>query len=231
MILLMFSRYLYNESVTLHSVTTALNTLYAAHKYMCPGLAKKVVEYLQENLTEVNVLLVLQHICLFCYCSNFSKPGGVGSGNVQPEDAISTANFWDVPVTTSQPSKRGPAMFDAPTAPLAEHDELLDIDSDGDGGSGSGWCTSEPELTPTEDDVREFEAGMAVAAASTVGKAQKGRQKVNCCEALLKQCLDLIDEETSAVIKSEDFEGMQNYKRTVFFFFKNSRVLSLLSCY
>lgn len=35
-------RYLYNETVNLQSVMTALNTLYAAHKYMCPGLAKQV---------------------------------------------------------------------------------------------------------------------------------------------------------------------------------------------
>ena len=35
-------RYLYNETVNLQSVMTALTTLYAAHKYMCPGLAKQV---------------------------------------------------------------------------------------------------------------------------------------------------------------------------------------------
>ena len=35
-------RYLYNESIDLPSVMTALTTLYAAHKYMCPGLAKEV---------------------------------------------------------------------------------------------------------------------------------------------------------------------------------------------
>ena len=37
-----FCRYLYNESINLPSVMTALTTLYAAHKYMCPGLAKEV---------------------------------------------------------------------------------------------------------------------------------------------------------------------------------------------
>ena len=42
-------RYLYNEEVTLQSVMTALTTLYAAHKYMCPGLAKVVVRYLKEQ--------------------------------------------------------------------------------------------------------------------------------------------------------------------------------------
>ena len=35
-------RYLYNENIDLPSVMTALTTLYAAHKYMCPGLAKEV---------------------------------------------------------------------------------------------------------------------------------------------------------------------------------------------
>ena len=42
-----FRRYLYNESVQLQSVMTALTTLYAAHKYMCPGLAKVAVKYLR----------------------------------------------------------------------------------------------------------------------------------------------------------------------------------------
>ena len=93
-------RYLYNENIDLPSVMTALTTLYAAHKYMCPGLAKEViilqipfktsicnrtsrlsfggfyylihltlfqvVSYLKNNLKENNVLLVLQHICLYC---------------------------------------------------------------------------------------------------------------------------------------------------------------------
>lgn len=40
-----FSRYLYNETVNLQSVMTALTSLYAAHKYMCPGLAKQVSNY------------------------------------------------------------------------------------------------------------------------------------------------------------------------------------------
>ena len=38
-------RYLYNETVNLQSVMTALTTLYAAHKYMCPGLAKQVMRF------------------------------------------------------------------------------------------------------------------------------------------------------------------------------------------
>ena len=37
-----FLRYLYHENIDLPSVMTALTTLYAAHKYMCPGLAKEV---------------------------------------------------------------------------------------------------------------------------------------------------------------------------------------------
>ena len=42
-------RYLYNESINLQSVMTALTTLYAAHKYMCPGLAKEVSKGYQIN--------------------------------------------------------------------------------------------------------------------------------------------------------------------------------------
>ena len=37
-----------------------------------------------------------------------------------------------------------------------------------------------------EDDQREFEAGMVVS-------TTKSGRKINCCEQLLKQCLELID--------------------------------------
>ena len=160
---------------------TALTTLYAAHKYMCPGLAKQVVSYLKENLTDKNVLLVLQHICLYC------------SGT--DESSEDSANFWDVPITkspTKSASKTAETAIDiAPSAPPAtdvEDEPLLD---------DSGWASQ-----PTEDDVRDFEAGMVV------GTGRGGRQKVNCCQTLLKQCLDLIDEEATAVLVSEDFEDL-----------------------
>ncbi len=69
-------RYLYNESVTIQSVMTALTTLYAAHKYMCPGLARIVVNYLREHLSEKNVLLVLQviahQIIIRMFCEHFA---------------------------------------------------------------------------------------------------------------------------------------------------------------
>ena len=98
-------------------------------------------------------------------------------------------------------------------------DEECDYEGYGDGTSEavtSGWCTSDPDFfpSPTPEDVQAFEAGMAVNADTVSGSSiKKGqprsgrRQKVNCCQTLLKQCLDLIDAETSTIIKSEDFEG------------------------
>ena len=52
-----------------------------------------------------------------------------------------------------------------------------------------------------EDDQREFEAGMVVS-------TTKSGRKINCCEQLLKQCLELIDREASAVLGSEDLEDL-----------------------
>ncbi len=53
-----------------------------------------------------------------------------------------------------------------------------------------------------EDDMREFEAGMAVS------DARSGGKKVNCCDALLKQCLELIDLQATTVLASEDVEDL-----------------------
>lgn len=52
-----------------------------------------------------------------------------------------------------------------------------------------------------EDDQREFEAGMVVS-------TSKSGRKVNCCDQLLKQCLELIDREASYVLASEDVEDL-----------------------
>ena len=114
-VLFFISRYLYNETVNLQSVMTALTTLYAAHKYMCPGLAKIVVKYLKENLSEKNVLFVLQHICLYCASATSSSSsaaaaGGGGAGASSSSTSSSSAattqqellaTYWDVPITSS----------------------------------------------------------------------------------------------------------------------------------
>ena len=36
----------------------------------------------------------------------------------------------------------------------------------------------------------------------------KSGQKINCCDQLLKQCLELIDREASVVLGSEDLEDL-----------------------
>ena len=40
------------------------------------------------------------------------------------------------------------------------------------------------------------------------GWGPSGRQKVNCCKALMRKCLELIDSEASAVLASEDIEDL-----------------------
>lgn len=48
------------------SVETALRTLYAAHKYQCPELVQKCVDYLSQNLNVNNILSILSNIPLLC---------------------------------------------------------------------------------------------------------------------------------------------------------------------
>ena len=54
-----------------------------------------------------------------------------------------------------------------------------------------------------DDDLQDFTSGMSVT--TTNGNR---RVKVNCCNALLKQCLELIDVKASAVLGSEDIEDL-----------------------
>lgn len=66
-------RYLYREDVHLQSVSTALATLYAAHKYLCAGLVKTCTSYLNSNLNATNVLEIYQHLRLYCNQDEESK--------------------------------------------------------------------------------------------------------------------------------------------------------------
>jgi len=184
---------------------TALTTLYAAHKYMCPGLARLVVAYLRENLSEKNVLLVLQHICLYCTSSSPAAKA-TASANADPSPPPAPI-YWEEEEATAITKSPSPRAFDlsepssspAPSAPplssiAADHEEnspLLDEEA-------PNPASSTVELV-TEDDLREFEVGMAVS-------DEKGR--VNCCAALLRDCLELIDRRATAVLKSEDVEDV-----------------------
>lgn len=51
-------RYLYKEEVVIQSVPTALSTFYAAQKYLCPGLMKLCITYLDQKLDVSNALQV-----------------------------------------------------------------------------------------------------------------------------------------------------------------------------
>ncbi|EEB18556.1 bpb/poz domain containing protein, putative [Pediculus humanus corporis] len=58
-------RYLYGKEVNIQSASTALNILYAAHKYLCSGLIQVCVKYLDENMNEKNVLEIYTHARLY----------------------------------------------------------------------------------------------------------------------------------------------------------------------
>ncbi|KYN20232.1 BTB/POZ domain-containing protein 6-B [Trachymyrmex cornetzi] len=55
-----FLKYLHDEPVNFISVTTARVTLDAAHQYLCPGLARLAVVYLEKHLTPSTVLEIYQ---------------------------------------------------------------------------------------------------------------------------------------------------------------------------
>ncbi len=145
---------------------------------MCPGLARIVVKYLKENLTERNVLLVLQHICLYC-------------NNSSPKSIPPTLGMVDLDVAVTQPPQASTSRAFAASAPPFEDEDDLEVEPLLYRGSTSS-------TTVTEDDLRDFETGMA---------ADNG-SGLNCCSALMKDCLELIDSEASAVLESEDLEDV-----------------------
>lgn len=91
---------------------------------------------------------------------------------------MGSSGIWEVPVTAEPRLK--------PTAPPLEEEEEDKI------------------TTVTEDDLRNFEVGMAVPDESTRG----GKTRINCCAGLLKDCLKLIDKEADKVLQHEDLEDM-----------------------
>ena len=92
--------------------------------------------------------------------------------------------YWNVPVTEPPRSIRNEKDSLVPSAPPADEDE-------------------DQLLLANDDDLRDFTSGMSV----TTSNGNR-RVKVNCCNALLKQCLELIDVKASAVLGSEDIEDL-----------------------
>lgn len=70
-----FLRYLHDEPVNFISVSTARATLDAAHQYLCPGLARLAVSYLEENLTPSTVLEIYQGLGLYANDLREGDPG------------------------------------------------------------------------------------------------------------------------------------------------------------
>lgn len=157
----------------------------------------QVVRYLRENLTDKNVLLVLQHICLYC-----SSAAGRSSGHewasldeappitVGPTKLCRSISMYDAAVAAagSDPAGTTPTPSAPPLPTISENEEEEPL--------------LEEDCSILEDDQREFEAGMAVSCTTKSGR------KVNCCDQLLKQCLELIDREASVVLASEDVEDL-----------------------
>uniref|UniRef100_A0A0A9WD89 BTB/POZ domain-containing protein 2 n=1 Tax=Lygus hesperus TaxID=30085 RepID=A0A0A9WD89_LYGHE len=68
-------RYLYKEEVVIQSVPTALSTFYAAQKYLCPGLMKLCITYLDQTLDVSNALQVFEFIRMCSgQCGTASAP-------------------------------------------------------------------------------------------------------------------------------------------------------------
>ncbi|XP_012525483.1 BTB/POZ domain-containing protein 6-B isoform X2 [Monomorium pharaonis] len=70
-----FLRYLHDEPVNFISVSTARATLDAAHQYLCPGLARLAVSYLEEHLTPSTVLEIYQGLGLYANDLREGNPG------------------------------------------------------------------------------------------------------------------------------------------------------------
>ena len=152
------------------------------------SLIPKVVRYLRENLTEKNVLLVLQHICLYCSSAAISSHDETPPITVGPSKKCRSVSIYN---TSSLYETDDPAPSAPPLPTISENGE-----------------DQQEEKPLLADDLfldtasHDFEAGMAVS------NSGKGSKKVNCCDALLKQCLELIDREASYVLASEDLEDL-----------------------
>lgn len=79
-------RYLYKEDVSLQSVSTALSTLYAAQKYLCPGLVRECLVYLDSAISSVNALQVYEHLRVHSGHAPSAPPLEVLLANTRPED-------------------------------------------------------------------------------------------------------------------------------------------------
>ena len=151
----------------------------------CPILLQ-VVRYLKDNLSEKNVLLVLQHICL--YCSSAST-------------RTASSEWLDEapPITVGPKKGRSLSLYETDNDPTPSAPPLPTITENEENEEGHPLLEAEDYML-LETDEREFEAGMAVS--SSLGR------KVNCCDDLLKECLDLIDKQASYVLASEDIEDL-----------------------
>lgn len=55
-----YSRYIYTDTIVFNTVEEAIGVLYAAKKYMLPHLSQKCHDYVLDNLSPNNVLLVYE---------------------------------------------------------------------------------------------------------------------------------------------------------------------------
>lgn len=82
-------RHLYHEDVQLQSVSTALTTLYAANKYICPELVRICVRYLDNNITIGTVLQIYQHVRFYStYLNEEEKSDPLCSPSAPPQSEL-----------------------------------------------------------------------------------------------------------------------------------------------
>jgi hypothetical protein len=147
------------------------------------------------------VLLVLQHICLYCSSAtsrtstDWSAIDDSDPITVGPSNRCRSVSMYETE-TTSEVSLLSPSAPPLPTISENEEEDVPLLDN-----------PHSYDLYDTDD--RDFEAGMAISDPSDDdGLGGKKSKKINCCEALLKQCLELIDAQASTVLASEDVEDL-----------------------
>ena len=114
---------------------------------------------------------MLQHICLYCSSAAISSHDEAPPITVPPTKRCRSVSLYE----TDDPAPSAPPLptilenGEAPEEkPLLGYDSLL------------------------EAEANDFEAGMAVSAVNGPNGQNGKAKKVNCCDALLKQCLELI---------------------------------------
>jgi len=119
-------RYIYHEDVQLQSVGTALMTLYAANKYLCPELVHICVRYLDDHMTTETVLQIYQHLRFY---SNDLGSEVEGDFSGLPS-APPKSDLEDEPLLRNDNEQCGKFMFQSCTSLLFNCYHFIDSHAD-----------------------------------------------------------------------------------------------------